>query len=227
MSILKEKVGLSNSDLTKLRSMRPGAALDIQVASPTGTKRVRTEFVGMDGTRALIFRFPDESKWGNMRDCIYQDNSVIIRYIVEGNTGEIIAFKVKISLILTKPSHLVFTSFPLALQAQGLRSEQRAQTCIAAELCNDQNQLLADVTIVDISLSGCRLSIAKGQLKQKASAKQAIVLKLNKPNGESVNIAGLIMNTKTDDTNYYFGIKFDSSEQVIEELLNQLMISVE
>lgn len=207
--------------------MRPGSPLDIQVLSPTGTKRLRTEFVGMDGTRALIFRFPDESKWGNVRDCIYQDNNLIVRYILEGETGEIIAYKVKITLILTKPSHLVFTSFPLALQAQGLRAEQRAQTSIAAQLLAVNGAGLANVTIVDISHSGCKLAIAKDKLKEKVATKQSILLRLNRPDGEAVDIAGAVMNAKSDESNYYFGVKFESEEAVVARVLSDLMISVD
>ena len=190
MAILKEKVGLSKSDLSKLRSMRPGMPVDIQVVAPTGTKRLRTEFVGMDGTRAMIFTYPDENKWGSVRDAVYQDNNMIARYILEDKTGEIIAFKVKISLILTKPSHLVFTSFPLAIQAQGLRAEQRASACIATTLFNaDGNLPLAQATIVDISVSGCRVSVPKATLKEKIAAKTSIKLQLNKPDGEKNSIS--------------------------------------
>jgi hypothetical protein len=49
MTILQENFGLTNEDLRKIRSMRPGRPLDLQLTTATTVKRVRTEFVGMDG----------------------------------------------------------------------------------------------------------------------------------------------------------------------------------
>ena len=81
MAILQEKVGLTNEDLRKLRLMRPGRPLDLQLTTATTTKRVRTEFVGMDGTRCMIFKYPDEGKWGSLGDGIFKDKTMIARYI--------------------------------------------------------------------------------------------------------------------------------------------------
>ncbi len=99
MTILQESFGLTNEDLRKIRFMRPGRPLDLQLTTATTVKRVRTEFVGMDGTRCMIFRYPDEGKWGSLGDGIFKDKAVVARYILEDDTGEIIAFKVKVILV--------------------------------------------------------------------------------------------------------------------------------
>ena len=224
MAILKEKVGLSNEDLRKLKAMKPGMPLDLQVVSPTATKRVRTEFIGMDGMRCLIIKFPDESKWGSLRDAIYADNSMVVRYILEEATGEIIAFKVKITLVLSKPGNYVFTTFPLSIQSHDLRAEQRAQTQIPVALIDGMtDDALADGMIVDLSNSGCRVGVKRAQQKHKLLAKQKIKLQIRK--GQEVEwLTGTIMNARNDEVDNYYGIKFEASEAVVEALLSRLMI---
>lgn len=223
MAILQQ-VGLTNEDLRKIRSMRPGTPIDLQVTSATYTKRVRTEFVGMDGTRCMIIRFPDETKWGGLRDAIFTDNNLVIRYILEDDTGEIIAFKVKVILVLTKPSHLIFTSFPLAIQSHDLRAEPRAQTSISVVLKESQSG--AEITtclVKDISLKGCRVSIEKRAVSRPALKQQVLMPFVDSMQNEHI-LKGTIMNSKSDEVMLYFGIKFETPEVEVEKLLQKMML---
>lgn len=225
MAILKEKVGLTNEDLRKLRAMRPGMPLDLQVRSPNATKRVKTEFIGMDGTRSLIIKFPDEAKWGNLRDAIYPDNDMVVRYILEDATGEVIAFKVKITLVLSKPGNYVFTTFPLSIQSHGLRSEQRSQTQIPVQVA--PKELVSDALggqILDISNSGCRLGVGRKTQKQRYTTKQSIIISLKASDGHQEQLTGTVMNARSDEVTNFYGVKFEASEAVVGSLLNRLMI---
>ena len=226
MAILKEKVGLSNEDMRKLRSMRPGMPLDLQVVSPTATKRVRTEFIGMEGTRCLIIKFPDEGKWGNLRDAIYPDNSMVVRYILEDETGEIVAFKVKITLVLSKPGNYVFTTFPLSLQSHELRSEQRSQTQVPVSVSDAQfDTHLAQGTLMDLSNSGCRIGVDKKTQDNAISTKQKIKIAIKLADGTAKSLTGTVMNVRSDGVKNYYGIKFEESESAVEALLTQLLLA--
>lgn len=225
MAILTEKVGLSNQDMRKLRSMHPGMPLDLQVVSPTATKRVRTEFIGMDGVRGLILKYPDESKWGNLRDAIYADNSLVVRYILEDGTGEVIAFKVKITLVLSKPGHYVFTTFPLAMQSHELRCEKRAQTQVPVNILNfEHDTVLAKGIILDLSSSGCRLGFRRQLLKTKILPKNKVKLQVKTAPERQQTLVGVVMNVRHDEVDQYLGIKFEASEKVVEGLISQLLI---
>lgn len=226
MTILKEKVGLSREDIKKLQAMRPGMSMDLQLSSPTGIKRVKTEFIGMDGTRSIILKFPDETRWGPLRDAIYADNSMVVRYIYEEDAGEVVAFKVRINVVLSKPANYIFTSFPLAVQCHALRTEQRAQAHVPVSMFQlSTGKILFNGLIIDLSLSGCRISTDRATLKQKIDSKEAITLKIKNPDGQVSDLLGSVMNQKTDLTKHYFGVKFDASEQVVEGLLHQLMLT--
>lgn len=226
MAILQEKVGLTNEDLRKIRSMRPGRPLDLQLATATTTKRVRTEFVGMDGTRCLIFRYPDESKWGSLGEGIFKDKSLIARYILEDDTGEIIAFKVKVILVTKKPSHLIFTSFPLIIQSHDLRVEPRSQTRIATSMFDAKSDsAICDSLVLDISVNGCRMSVNKDASMTKPKLRQVVKMYFAASKDKSIFLTGTIMNSKSDEVCLYYGVKFETPEEEVNQLLQDLMLS--
>jgi hypothetical protein len=225
MAILQEKVGLTNEDLRKLRSMRPGRPLDLQLSTTTSTKRVRTEFVGMDGTRCMIFRYPDEGKWGSLGDGIFKDKTIVARYILEDDTGEIIAFKVKVLLVTTKPSHLIFTSFPLIIQSYDLRAEPRAQTRIATRMFDAKSDLpICNPVVLDISINGCRISTNRVGNDPKPKIKQVVKMYFAASKDKEMFLTGTIMNSKSDEVSLYYGVKFETSETEVNQLLHDLML---
>lgn len=227
MATLQEHPGLSNEDLRKIRSMRPGTPIDLQISAENITKRVRSEFVGMDGTRCIILCFPDEVKWGSLSDFIFTGNNFVVRYILEDDTGEIIAFKVKVILVLSQPSPLIFTSFPLAIQSHDLRSEQRAQTCMAVTLYDAKgNRELCNYLVRDISLKGCRISINR-TVRNRPQIKQTILISFKDASGTEFLLSGTVMNSKSDEVKYYYGIKFDSSEHEVGQLLKKMMLTTD
>ncbi|MGS2721252.1 PilZ domain-containing protein [Paraglaciecola aestuariivivens] len=226
MAILQEKIGLTNEDLRKIRAMRPGRPVDLQLTMADCTKRVRTEFVGMDGTRCMIFRYPDERKWGPVGDGIFKEKSMVIRYINEDETGEIIAFKVNVVLVATKPSHLIFSSFPLAIQSHDLRVEPRAQTRIATTMFDASNDEKICAPIVqDISVHGCRICISKSEEGGRPKLRQMVKMFFAASKDKEIFLTGTIMNNKSDEISLYYGIKFDTPEAEVNQLLNDLMLT--
>lgn len=225
MAILQEKVGLTNADIKKIRSMRPGRPLDLQLVTPSTTKRVRTEFVGMDGTRCMIFRYPDEAKWGSLGDGIFKDKSIIARYILEDDTGEIIAFKVKVILVTTKPSHLIFTSFPLIIQTHDLRAEPRSQTRIATSMVDAKSDIaISNSVVLDISVNGCRMSVDKVDSINKPRLRQVVKMYFATSKDKKIFLTGTIMNSNYDEVSMYYGVKFETPEEEVNQFLLDLML---
>ena len=225
MAVLKEVKGLSVEDLRKLRSLRPGMPLDIQVSTPTTAKRVRTEFIGMDGNRTMMIKYPDETKWGNLRDAIYIDNSMIVRFILEDETGEVVAFKSKITFLLLKPVHMIFVAFPTAIQSQSLRSERRAQIRVPIGIYDsEKGGLLAAGTLMDISNGGCRISTPRAKTKKLTS--KEITIRISGQESESLELKGTVMNVKQDEMYFSYGVKFSTSEEEVEMLISRLMVEL-
>jgi hypothetical protein len=235
MAILASKQKLSSADANKLRTLRPGMPVDFQLTFPNTTKRVRTEFIGADGRRILIFKFPDEKKYGPLRDGLYTDAQMVVRLVIE-ESGEIIAFKGKVRAITMSPVHAVWVSFPDAVQIQNLRAEKRAQIRVPCELNGlkstispEHRKRLALGMILDISASGCRVGVMRHSkdniAKEKIEDKQ-VYLKIKAPGADSdFNIKSEIVNVRMDELHFYYGLRFDEDNKNADALLERLMVS--
>ena len=225
MAVLKEVTGLSAEDIRKVRSLKPGMIIDIQVVTQTTAKRVKTEFIGMDGNRMLILRFPDESKWGSLRDALYVDSPLIVRCILEGEAGEVVAFKSRVVFVLPKPVHLLFIAFPVAIQSQSLRSETRAQIQVPVTIFDAETErTMAMGTLMDISNNGCRITTNRAETKKIEC--RDITIRLNGQSAERFELQGSIVNLKQDEVFYSYGVQFKTSEADVENLINRLMVEV-
>lgn len=225
MAILKQARGLAPLDFKKLHLMRPGLGLDLQVSTATMAKRVRSEFIGMDGNNSIIVKHPDENKWGSLGDAIYVGCELIVRYILEEEAGEVIAFKSKVRHIITRPAHYLFLGFPSALQSQGLRAEARAAARLPVSVKNlETGERYADGTLLDVSRSGCRLAISKEMQKKIDARFLAVVAK--DVLEEEVEFAGEIMNSKADDMFLYYGLKFALSQKEVEARFAHLLVAI-
>lgn len=230
MAILASKQKLSSADANKLRTLKPGMAVDFQLTFPNTTKRVRSEFIGADGRKILIFKFPDETKYGPLRDGLYTDAQMVVRLVIE-ESGEIIAFKGKVRAITMSPVHAVWVSFPDAVQIQNLRAEKRAQIRVPCELNGlkstispEHKKRLALGVILDISASGCRVGAVR-KTKDKIEDK-LINLHIKGPGVDSdFNIKSEIMNVRMDEVNFYYGLRFDEENKYVDVLLERLMVS--
>lgn len=225
MAIFSEIPKLSNEDLRKLRSLRAGMTVDLQITISNVARRVRTEFIGMDGMRSIIIRYPDETKWTGLNEAIYPDKSAIMRFILEEETGEVIAFKTQITHLVKKPINMIFIAFPTQIQSQGLRSERRAQIHVPVSVLNAENeQMLANGILLDISNNGCRIGMRRDSARKLAA--NDIVIRMNGQQGEPFELSGSVMNTKSDEVYFLYGVKFSTSEIEVENLMGRLMIEL-
>jgi len=223
MAIFSEIPKLSNEDLRKLRSLRAGMTVDLQITISNVARRVRTEFIGMDGMRSIIIRYPDETKWTGLNEAIYPDKPAIMRFILEDETGEVIAFKTKVTHLVKKPVNMIFIAFPVEIQRQELRSERRAQIRMPVSVLNAENeQMLANGILLDISNSGCRIGTQRDAAKKLAV--KDIVIRMNGQQGEPFELKGTVMNIKSDEVYFLYGVKFTISEVEVENLMGRLMI---
>lgn len=225
MNTPREITGLSVEDVQKIRLLKPGMSVDMQVVAETVGKRVKSDFIGMDGTNVLIFRFPDESKWGDTSDELTVDTGVIIRFLLEEDEGQVVAFKSRITFILREPVPLLFVTFPAFIQSQSLRSEVRAKIRISVSIFSANTQeTLAMGTLVDMSIGGCRFITQRAECKKIQC--QNIIIRLNGQTAERFELQGLIVNVKRDAVYYSYGVKFTTSEVEVGQLLNRLMLEV-
>ncbi|MDM7861016.1 PilZ domain-containing protein [Alteromonas sp. ASW11-36] len=225
----KNSSGLSAVDLASLRALQPGTLVDLQISTPTSPKRVKTQYVGMDYPRCMVFQFPNMNKYGVLKDVLYPENTVIVRYVLEGDSGQVIAFKAKINHIQSQPSNLFFTTVPKALQSLGLRSEKRTSPGIAAEITVGEDGEAVKSVIVDVSQSGCRVLLDQTHFDDTSAEDLAVETEVTlciDLSDKTIILKGVIKNLKKDAGHLYMGIQFDSSNSDVDVLLERHIITV-
>ncbi len=222
MGYKREFDALSSEDFRWLRALQPSTIIDLQITTPTSPKRVKTQYIGMDAPHGILFQIPNSPSWTFTRDLLTPGNNVVVRYVLEGGVGQVIAFRVKVIKLITKPFGILITTFPKSLQTFGLREEKRAQPGIAV---NVMAAKLIDVSsiqgiIVDVSGKGCRVALAIHPESPRFALEDSITLQYE-ANGEPIIVEGKIKN-KTADTEYrYYGIRFADNQATVHKLLEK------
>ncbi len=218
---IKSKM-INAEGLASLQTLEPGAKVDLQITLPAASKRVKTDYVGMLLDECLLFHIPTSPRWITVRDALTVDNEVVVRSVLEGDAGQVIAFRVNVLKLIAKPSGLLITSFPKSVESIGLRSTKRAQLGIAITLTSDvypDDEVVSGI-IVDISAKGCKIAL---QIKENwpVLLDDAPVSLDYAMDGKSVSLEARVKNHKIEKDIVYYGIAFDCDEESVNTLLSR------
>ncbi|AYA64426.1 flagellar brake protein [Alteromonas sp. RKMC-009] len=221
-----ETTSLSKDDMTALKSLAPGTVVDLQIETPTAPQRLKTHYVGMDIPNAFIFQVPNTHKWANIRDYLVAGNEVVVRFVIEGGLGQVIAFKTTILKCFSKPVSILITGFPSKLQTMGLRSDRRSQPGIPVSVYLDQEeQERVRGLIIDVSKTGCKLAIKTGSEDSKLEVNKKITLGC-KLDGETIRIDSNVRNVAEVKGYYYYGIQFTNEQKAVETLIERYILAL-
>ena len=212
-------VTADQTTLTLLSGMRSGAVVDLQITTPTAPKRAKTTFVGMDAPHGLIFSIPASPKWASTRDLLLPGNSLVVRHVLEGELGTVIAFRVSVLRMLHSPLSILLTSFPHQVEFQGLREEKRGQPGIAVHVSHGGQDNI-EAIIIDVSRKGCRLAISQARAFTKESGNNKLTLTCHM-DGKDITIATAIKNHTTGHAYSYYGLAFEGPAEQVEALLER------
>ncbi|WP_338517593.1 PilZ domain-containing protein [Alteromonas gracilis] len=213
---------INSEGLASLRTLDPGDIVDLQIAMPAAPKRVKTEYVGMLIDECLMFHIPNSAKWITTRDALTVGNEVVVRSVLEGDTGQVIAFRVKVLKLLSKPSGILITSFPRRIESIGLRSAKRVQLGISvtleAEVYPDDENVSG--IIVDISPKGCKVAL---QVKPnwEIMIDDSLVHLVYALDGKDVSLQAKVKNHKLEKDIVYYGLAFDCDDKLVSSLLSR------
>lgn len=227
MAVAESRNFLSPEDMAKLHQIKPTSLVDVQVKTPAAILRVKTEIIGFDPGKLILLKMPDEHKWGNVRDGLYEGNKLVLRCILEESTGEIVAFQTEVNSIIGHPSKILFLNYPKTIQYRGLRQNTRITTSLPAPLylpvSDGPPKMLQTGVINDISLSGCQLQIQwKGKMFDLVGKK--VLIKLDVV-GEKMDLSLTVCNQRQSGQNVSLGLKFDENPQKISSLLQSMSLS--
>ena len=225
---------IKNTNKTKGKTdfifdLTPGKIIDLQLNTPV-LARLKLVLVGYDVGNYIILKYPAISKPTEYADVLTVGNVAIVRYIVEGEKGECVAFSTTIKSIALVNEKLIFLEYPKQVENRQLRSIQRMQTHIPTQI-SVSSAKTTDTTIngviVDISSEGCQF-VFKSDSGNKQVKKVAIKVTINSPNGSTpTTIVALVRNSRYQGGKIFVGIQFEEKQKTkVQNLIDALALDV-
>jgi len=215
-----------------INHLTPGKIIDLQLNGPSSV-RIKPTVIGIDVGRYLLVKLPNKLNFADYKDVLLAGNGAVVRFIVEGEHGECVAFSTVIDHVMTVPERLIFLNYPTSIENRQLRSHQREKTHLPAHISqHKQGEMLAGSCIggyiVDISPQGCQFSFkANGQ--HSAVKKCPIYIAITLVGYEKpLIVRAHVKNHRIENQSIVVGIMFDESTiDTISALLNELAIDTE
>ncbi len=222
----QDALGLNKEDIAALRNLQPGTVVDVQVDTPVSVQRLKTHYIGMDIGKAFFFQIPNTHKWANVRGHLVAGSEVVVRFIIEGGYGEVIAFKVSLMKAFSKPVSMLITTFPDKIQKLGLRSDQRAQPGIPVSVYTESEEKeRVRGLIIDVSKTGCKLAIKSDNPDLKFDVNKIITLGC-KLDGDTIRIESKVKNVAEVKGYFYYGIQFTGELAAVEILIDRYILAL-
>ncbi|WP_153915922.1 PilZ domain-containing protein [Shewanella sp. TC10] len=154
--------------------LKADSQIDIEFAF-FSNERIKGRVVGAQAGKYFLLALP-KTVFRTQENMLVEGHTVVVRAIIEGDTGACVAFKVRIQSVSRAPYYLLFIDFPNKLEMINLRQQARLSTLLPASLRVQQanseqhsqalaktalsekalNETVLTGTIHDISVSGCR-----------------------------------------------------------------------
>ena len=221
----------SSQPQLKLTYLRPGDMIDVEFAAATKV-RTKLQLVGFDTGNYLLLKQPNPRIDGSYADVLFEGNPVIVRLVLEGETGECIAFKTNIRAVSNIPFRLLYLNYPKQVENRALRAQKRVRTHIPVDVTADNSQTdsrkkLASGVVVDISSAGCRI-LFKAQSEGSNVTHMNIKISIGSGSQKDLlTLSGQIMNQRKERGMISVGVRFTDDEAHINNVFDHLLIDTE
>ncbi|MGB6142435.1 MULTISPECIES: flagellar brake protein [Pseudoalteromonas] len=195
----------------------PGKLIDIQFTNPLSV-RFKLSLVGYEAGKYLILKYPVQAKKSQYADVLKEGNGAIVRYIVEGERGECVAFSTTILAISFRPEKLLYLAYPKNIESRQLREVSRLQTHIPAKISINKShsygsENLLQGLIIDISPTGCRFTVHVNSGFLALKKRPVFVHVLSPIDNSAVVISAHVRNNQMQGDRLSVGIEFAAHEQ--------------
>jgi len=212
-------------------NLLPGKIIDIQFTNPLSF-RFKLTLIGYETGKYLILKYPKQAKLNEYSDILKEGNGAIVRYIVEGERGECVAFATTILAISVRPEKLLYLTYPKQIKSRQLREVNRLQTHIPAKISINKDQhfdsenLLQGV-IIDISATGCRFTVHVNSGFLALKKRRVFVHLLSPIDSKAVMISAHVRNNQMQGNRLNVGIEFaDQEREKMQSLLEAYAIDI-
>ena len=213
---------MPTTNLEKLHQIMIGGMVDLEILTATSSKRVKTEFIGLLDKRFVILNYPNAKRFPAASDYLYDGEMVVVRALIEGSGGQVIAFRQQLMSVSSHPVRLLFINFPNQVELFDLRSQTRIPTLLSAKLKLSDDRIL-DGVIKDISLTGIKFDLKDKALAENIKGMQCSII-LDSSNRQAKDFKGEICSVKEHVQGVYCGIKLLASEEEMKSFMGDHFI---
>ncbi|MDC9511185.1 PilZ domain-containing protein [Pseudoalteromonas sp. Angola-4] len=210
---------MPHSNLDKLHQLTTGRVVDLEIVTPTSSKRVKTEFIGLLENKFIILNYPSSKRLPAANDYLRDGVMVVVRAVIEGSGGQVIAFRQQVMSIASHPTRLIFINYPTQVQLFALRAQTRIPTLLPAKLTLSDDRVLEGV-IKDISLTGVMFDVRGDQSDENIKDMQCTVT----VDTNNKAFTGEICSVKPHAAGVNCGIKLLASEEEMKAFMKEHFI---
>lgn len=99
--------------------------IDIQFNNPIQV-RFKLTLIGYDTGKYLILKYPAQAGKNDYSDILVEGNGAIVRYIIEDERGECVAFSTSILAISFRPERLIYLAYPKKIEKPSAARNKQA-----------------------------------------------------------------------------------------------------
>lgn len=213
---------MPTTNLEKLHQIMIGGMVDLEILTATSSKRVKTEFIGLLDKRFVILNYPNAKRFPAASDYLYDGEMVVVRALIEGSGGQVIAFRQQLMSVSSHPVRLLFINFPNQVELFDLRSQTRIPTLLSAKLKLSDDRIL-DGVIKDISLTGIKFDLKDKTQAENIKGMQCSII-LDSSNRQAKDFKGEVCSVKEHAQGAYCGIKLLASEEEMKSFMGDHFI---
>ncbi len=211
-----------SKNLEYLNRIVPGGLVDVEILTPTNSKRIKTEYIGLLQGQFVILNYPSLKRLPAASTYLREGVVVIVRALLESGDGEVIAFRQTIKSLASHPARMIYLDYPSRVEVFSLRSQTRIPTLIPADLTlAGQNENGLNGIIRDISLTGL-LFDAKTQLDFKSLKDTECTVTLS----GNIQLKGRIRSNHPGASGSRLGIELNNSETEMQQFLQNHLIDL-
>ncbi|MDV6315144.1 flagellar brake protein [Idiomarina sp. HP20-50] len=203
---------------SKISELATGQKIEVQLSSSNVPARFYSEFIGAVKDRWVIVNMPDVRKYKDVRDLLQEKTPVIVRFVLENESGEICAFRSEVSYVISHPTKMLFILWPSQVEHRVIRKGRRFDAFLSASVSglsvNGEEQTF-NGHVLDVSESGCRLKHEnpEGKLDETWENGSKIALKIEQKNNGELTLNAIVRQIKQVDDQVELGVQFMGNQK--------------
>ncbi|MCK7458619.1 flagellar brake domain-containing protein [Idiomarina aminovorans] len=218
---------------SKISELVTGQKIEVQLASSNVPARFYSEFIGAVKDRWVIVNMPDAKKYNSARELLDEKTPVIVRFVLENESGEICAFRSEVNYVISHPTKMLFILWPSKVEHRVIRKGRRFDaflpTSVSGQSVKGEEKTFKG-HVLDVSESGCRLKHEKldEEVDELWENGSKITLNIEQRNNGELTLKAMVRQIKEVDDQIELGVQFmGNQKEQVKSLFSGSLVDIE